>query len=243
MAEILSNALEFLLRRTRRLANLLLPQDCLVCGQEAGAACLCDACRDELAVHPAACPVCAVPTQEALECGRCLRDPPAFDATRAAFAYAFPLDRVVQALKYRHRLAAAGFFAEALRRSNPPPAASLLLPMPLHVRRLRERGFNQAVEIARPLARAWRLPLELSAVLRARDTAPQASLPWRQRSVNMRGAFRCDTPDRSFAGKTVIVVDDVMTTGATLDELARTLKRHGGARVENLVVARTPPSA
>lgn len=180
-----------------------------------------------------------MPTPEAAVCGRCLRDPPAFDATGAAFAYRFPVDRMVQALKYRERLALAGFFADALRPFRPSGDA-LIVPMPLHRRRLRERGFNQAVEIARPLALAWGLPLVLSGVMRAVHTAPQASLPWKARSVNIRGAFRCDVP---FDGKTVIVVDDVMTTGATLDELARTLKLRGAARVENLVIARTPPPA
>lgn len=219
--------------------NLLLPQDCFVCGDECGAGPLCAACRDLLPRQPADCPVCAVPTTEGAVCGHCLREPPAFDATHAAFAYAFPLDRIVQALKYRHRLALAGFLADALLPLVPPEQA-VLLPMPLHVRRLRERGFNQAVEVARPIGRATGLPLELDAVVRVLNLAPQASLPWKARRVNMRGAFRCDA---SFTGKTVIVVDDVMTTGATLDELARTLKRHGAARVENLVVARTPSPA
>ncbi|WP_332669825.1 ComF family protein [Aromatoleum sp.] len=220
-------------------ANFLLPQDCFVCGDECGPDPLCVACRAMLPRQPAGCPVCAVPTTEGVTCGRCLRDPPAFDATHAAFAYAFPLDRIVQALKYRHRLALAGFLADGLLPFVPSEKA-VLLPMPLHVRRLRERGFNQAVEVARPLARATGLPLELGAVGRVLNTAPQASLPWKARRVNMRGAFRCDAV---FTGKTVIVVDDVMTTGATLDELARTLKRHGAARVENLVVARTPSPA
>ena len=235
----MSNFLDGARRWLRRLADLAIPQDCFVCGAGSGSAFLCGACRNELPAQPPACPICAVPSAAGAVCGRCLRAPPAFDATHAALAYGFPLDRIVQALKYRHRLAIAGFFAGLLEPLGPPQGASLILPMPLHVRRLRERGFNQAVEIARPLARAWRLPLELRAVERAMHTAPQVSLPWSARSVNMRGAFRCDG---SFAGRTVVVVDDVMTTGATLDELARTLKRHGAARVENLVVARTPPA-
>jgi len=231
--------LDVLRRRMRAIANSLMPQDCFVCGTESGAESLCAACRAALPRQPPSCPVCAIPTTAGATCGRCLHAPPAFDASRAAFAYAFPVDRVVQALKYRHRLALAGFFADALLPLLAPQAA-VLLPMPLHVRRLRERGFNQAVEIARPLARASGLPLEFDAVSRVLNTAPQASLPWKARSGNMRGAFRCDA---SFGGKTVIVVDDVMTTGATLDALARTLKLHGAARVENLVIARTPSPA
>ena len=218
-----------------------MPQACFVCGHDSGGALICDACDAELPRQRAACPVCAVPTADGVRCGRCQSEPPAFDATRACFAYGFPVDRMVQALKYRHRLGVAGFFAEALLGlAAAPPAGAVLLPMPLHVQRLRARGFNQAVEIARPLAHAWALPLVLSGVARAVDGVPQASLPWQARQANVRGVFR---GAESFAGTTVVVVDDVMTTGATLDELARTLKRQGAARVENLVVARTPPPA
>lgn len=233
----MSNALRIARSGARRLLDWLLPQDCFVCGEECGAARVCERCAGELPTDPLSCPVCAVPTTDGDVCGRCLRDRPAFDATRAIFAYRFPLDRMVQALKYRNRLALAGFFTDAMRPFRPPGEA-LIVPMPLHRRRLRERGFNQAVEIARPLARAWSLPLGLTAVTRTVHTPPQASLPWRARSVNIRGAFRCEA---ALDGKTVIVIDDVMTTGATLDELARTLKLRGAARVENLVVARTPP--
>lgn len=218
-----------------------MPQDCFVCGHDSGGALICEACHAELPRQPAACPVCAVPTADGVRCGRCHSEPPAFDATRACFAYGFPVDRMVQALKYRHRLGVAGFFAEALLGlAAAPPAGAVLLPMPLHVQRLRTRGFNHAVEIARPLARAWALPLVLSGVARAVDGVPQASLPWQARQANVRGVFRSAD---SFAGSTVVVIDDVMTTGATLDELARALKRQGAARVENRVVARTPPPA
>lgn len=114
----------------------------------------------------------------------------------------------------------------------------MVLPMPLHRARLRERGYNQAVELARPLARAWGLPIELGRVERVLNATPQASLPWKERRLNMRGAFRCHG---ALTGKKVLVVDDVMTTGATLQALALELKRCGAARVDNLVVARTPP--
>lgn len=238
MAEILSNSLDTLRRAYRFAADLLMPRDCFVCGHDADGSLVCEPCRAELPWQPPACPVCAVPTEGGAVCGQCLRDPPAFDATRACFAYRFPLDRMVQALKYQYRLAVAPFFAHALSHLGPPPEQAVLLPMPLHVRRLRARGFNQAVEMARPLAAGWGVALELARVAREVDAVPQAGLPWPARQANVRGAFRCDD---SFAGKTVLVVDDVMTTGATLDELARTLKRQGAARVENLVVARTPP--
>ena len=237
LAESLSNPTSFQ-RVFRVVADLLAPQDCFVCGGASGGEAVCPACLAELPRQPElACPVCALPTPGGAVCGHCLNAPPAFDATRALFSYAFPVDRMVQALKYHHRLALARFFADGLQRMPASGGVDLLLPMPLHVQRLRRRGFNQAVEIARPLARAWDLPLELAAVRRERDVPAQAGLARAARIANLRGAFRCERP---LAGLHVLVVDDVMTTGASLNELARTLKRQGAARVENLVLARTP---
>jgi ComF family protein len=167
-------------------------------------------------------------------CGACLATQPHFDATFAAFRYAFPADRLIQALKYQRRVATADFFGRALL-AGPRPEGDLIVPLPLHPARLAERGFNQSVEIARPLARALKLPLELDGCTRSRDTAPQASLPWKERKKNIRHAFECAV---DLAGKSVIVVDDVMTTGATLEEFACTLKAHGATRVSNWVAAR-----
>jgi ComF family protein len=113
----------------------------------------------------------------------------------------------------------------------------LIVPLPLHPARLAGRGFNQAAEIARALSRATGVTMDAQIARRVRNTAPQTALPWRERAANMRHAFACG---RDLAGLRVAVVDDVMTTGATLQEFARTLKRCGAARVENWVVARTP---
>ncbi|MBU0752489.1 MAG: ComF family protein [Gammaproteobacteria bacterium] len=220
----------------RQAANALLPQNCLLCQADSGNQLLCPACRDTLPQLAAAgCPTCAAPTARGETCGACLKNPPHFDATIAAFAYAFPMDKLVQQLKYAHRLAIADFFAgELLARKL--PAVDLIVPLPLSPRRLRERGFNQAAEIARPMAGALGLPLLLDGCRRILDTAPQAMLPWKERRKNVRHAFACGL---DLTGKSVLVVDDVMTTGATLDEFARLLKNHGAARVCNAVVART----
>ena len=220
----------------QRALSALLPQSCLLCAADSGAALLCHDCHEVLPRLPATlCPVCALPTPHGETCGECLKRRPHFDATVAAFAYAFPMDALVQQLKYAHRIAIADFFAGELLQ-HPLPRTDLMVPLPLSARRLAERGFNQAVEIARPLARALAIPLLLDGGARVIDTAPQTLLPWKERRKNVRHAFECSL---DLAGKSVIVVDDVMTTGATLDEFARVLKDHGAERVTAVVVTRT----
>ena len=219
----------------RRVLTSLLPQDCLLCGSPSGTSLLCRGCTDELPRLPAErCPVCAETAPGGAICGACLTTRPQFDASFAALRYSFPADRLVHALKYQWRVAMADFFAQTML-AGPRPAGDLMVPLPLHPKRLTERGFNQSVEIARPLARAMDLELNVDSCIRSRDTAPQASLPWKERRKNIRGAFECQI---DLTGKSVIVVDDVMTTGATLDEFARTLKAHGATRVTNWVAVR-----
>ncbi len=212
-------------------------QDCLLCGEESGRELLCAACIAELPALPESCPRCALPSAAAAVCGSCLNHPPHFDATLALWRYEFPCDRLVQALKYRARLALAGFFARNLA-SRPIPEVDLIVPMPLHPKRLAERGFNHALEIARGFARHLGRPIEPRGVLRVKDTPPQTGLPYEERAKNVRGAFLCKL---DLSGASVAVLDDVMTTGATLNELARALKRAGATRVENFVIARTVP--
>ena len=213
----------------------LLPRDCLLCGAASKDAVLCPACTDHLPqLTIERCPVCSQPTPQAQVCGACLSQAPHFDATHAVWPYGFPLDRLIQSLKYSRRLASADFFGAALA-ALPVVGVDVILPVPLSAQRLAQRGFNQSVEIARPLARRLGIRLELKNIQRYRDTTPQASLPWKERAKNIRHAFECNIDLR---GKTVLVVDDVMTTGATLNELARTLKAHGATRVENCVLAR-----
>lgn len=172
-------------------------------------------------------------------CGACLRRPPAFDRTHAALVYRFPVDRMIPRLKYRGHLAVAPALAHCLVQAvADAPRPDCVIPMPLHPARIRERGFNHATELARNVANALGLPLDTESSRRIRDTPPQMGLGHDARRRNLRGAFAC-SPD--IAGLRVAIVDDVMTTGSSLDELAAALKRAGAAEVDCWVVARALP--
>jgi ComF family protein len=217
------------------LLSALFGGSCFLCRGAAGEL-LCAECRDELPRLPTpACPRCALASPRGEPCGRCLAEPPPYEATVAALAYDFPADVLIHALKFRGELALAPFLGALLFQKM--ESVDLIVPVPLSRERLRERGYNQAVEIARAAGRA----IELDLCIRQRDTPQQADLPWSERQRNVRGAFACT---RRVDGQSVAVVDDVMTTGATLAEVAATLKAAGAARVVNWVIARTlPPHA
>jgi ComF family protein len=220
-----------------KLARLVFGGACFIC-RGAARATLCESCDADLPrlVQPV-CPRCALESPSGAVCGRCLAQPPHYDATVAALAYAFPADALVHALKFRGELALAPLLGKLLRESVSSQNADCVIPVPLPRQRLRERGYNQAVEIARHLGA---IKLEIDACTRERDAPPQAGLDREARRRNVRGAFRCN---RSVAGARVALVDDVMTTGATLDELARALKEAGAASVVNWVVCRTAAEA
>jgi ComF family protein len=219
----------------KKLSRLLFGGSCFLC-RGAAQDVLCPACDADLPRLAAPlCPRCALASPAGALCGRCLAQPPAYDATVAGLAYAFPADSLIHALKFRGELALASLLGGMLSARIPgSDRVDLVVPVPLSSQRLRSRGYNQSAEIARRLE--VRVPLELSLCQRERDTAAQTDLPWSERRRNVRGAFRCARP---IAGGTVAVVDDVMTTGATLDEIARVLKQAGAQRVVNWVVART----
>lgn len=216
----------------------LLPQRCLLCAAPAPQRPLCDACRADLPRLPDAhCPQCATPGPQGGElCGACIAAPPAFSSVAAPYAYAWPLAELVQQFKYAGNLALTRLLADALCGAVDATRADLIVPMPLAPARLRARGFNQALELARRASRATGVALAAMACRRVADGVPQAQLPWRERAKNVRGAFVCDLP---LDGLRVAVVDDVLTTGASLDELARTLRKCGAREVHGWVIART----
>lgn len=213
-------------------------KNCILCGVTSHED-LCPPCSGDLPRLPEPhCQVCLWPVAESGICGACLSSPPAFTRSIAAVRYAFPVDALIQSLKYRANLTLAPVLARLLlaRIETLSCKPDLLIPMPLHPLRLRERGFNQAMEIARWIAGRMNLTLLPDACRRIKHTQPQMELPWQQRRKNIRKAFECSMDLR---GKHIAVVDDVMTTGATLNELATTLRKQGATEISNWVIART----
>lgn len=218
----------------------LLPQRCRACGGATGGALLCDPCTLELPWNDAACRRCARPMAAPGTCPDCLRHAPRFDAAWAAFRLQSPIRHGVHALKYHADFAQARLLGELMARrlvARSAPLPTRLVPVPLHPLRLMRRGYNQAVEIARGIARCSGIALELDAAKRLRATEDQIGQSRAARRRNMRGAFAVRT---DLAGQHVALVDDVMTTGATFDELARACRRAGAARIEVWAAARTP---
>jgi ComF family protein len=219
----------------------LLPWRCLLCG-DAGAegVDLCVDCAAELPRNTSCCAHCALPLPvPAAQCGRCLRKAPPWDAAWAPFRYAWPLDRLETRFKFHRDLAAGRALVTMWQRENLPASLPhMILPVPLHQRRLRERGYNQAWEMARPLARLLGIPCRHDVLQRVRHTDAQTGLDAAQRRHNLRGAFALR--EEGALPSHVVVLDDVSTTGATLAECARVLKRAGVSRVDAWALARAP---
>jgi ComF family protein len=213
----------------------------MLCAAPAQQHMLCAGCARDLPWRSGPkCPICAVPTGTGSACGQCLKSPPAFDATHAVLEYRFPVNAVLQRYKYSGLLAVSELMGQLLARNlQAASLPELLIPMPLHPTRLQERGFNQATELARVVAKALDIPLSTQLCSRTRPTQPQTGLAFKERKRNMRGVFACS---QSLAGKHVALLDDVMTTGASLDALARAVKDAGAARVDCWVIARTLPT-
>lgn len=201
---------------------------------------ICSQCISDLPWQTrSCCPQCGVISVQGEICGHCLKSPPAFDHTQSVCNYEYPLNAILQQYKYGNKLIVAELFgkllADALPRTDLP---DVIIPMPLHPHRLKERGFNQAVEMARVTARELKLKLDVSICRRTLLSPPQASLPLKQRVKNMRNAFACDG---QLNGLRVALVDDVMTTGASLNALAAAIKKAGASTVDCWVIARTQP--
>ena len=218
------------------------PSHCRLCGiatrtvQD-----LCRSCREEAPWLENVCRQCSFPLSACWDdalCGRCQKLTPAFDATTALFHYHPPVDYLIKRLKFSSELAISpllsGLLASRLA-ARDAPLPALLIPVPLHHTRLRERGFNQSTELARGVGRKLNIRISHRLCTRNRNTAPQSLLTHNARRLNLRNAFTV-TADR--VPGHVAIIDDVMTTGHTASELARALKRAGAKRVEVWVIAR-----
>lgn len=229
-------------QRLRDIQEYLFPGQCILClDTTPHDQLLCNPCSHELPKNDYGCRRCGKPLPVAVDaCGECQKTPPAFDYVHTLYRYQPPVDQLVQHLKYNGKLHLARMFGEHLReaagswiRESGKP--DLIVPVPLHRSRIRKRGFNQSIEIARASARFIGVRLEVDAIARTRKTSSQSELSLQQRKQNVRGAF---TTSASLEGLSVVVVDDVITSGHTVNELAHTLKRAGAARVGVWGIAR-----
>lgn len=224
----------------RKAARVVFAPRCLLCGERGhDGRDLCAACTLALPWNRSACLRCALPLPAPATCGACLQTPPALTETHAVFVYGFPLDRLVPRLKFHHDLAAGRLLSELMATglcAVTRPAA--VVPVPLHASRLRRRGYDQALELARPLARSLQVPLLADLLVRTRATSAQSELDAGARQRNLRQAFAVHA--KAALPAHVALVDDVMTTGATLQAAANSLRRAGVARVDAWVCARVP---
>ena len=222
---------------------VLLPFSCILCGQVSDRRQdLCSGCLQDLPIIAQSCPRCANKMPSSLICGSCLHEPPPFSAAYTLFAYEPPVVSMILELKFRGRLCFARILGELLAekiiqdwyRSKPLP--DVLLPVPLHEKRLQERGFNQALELARPIAARVPIQLDWKMVHRLENTPPQRKLSADERRKNLKNAFVVNQP---LQGKNIAVLDDVMTTGSTVTALTQALIDQGANRVEVWCCART----
>lgn len=224
-------------------SRLLWPATCVLCKQAGELARdLCQPCEADLPANSSACELCAEPlpsSAAALLCGACLRHPPPFAASYAPFRYAYPLDHLIRGLKFRGDLACGRvlgeLFARRLLDERAGALPELIVPVPLAPRRYRERGYNQAAELALSMSRLTGVPISTDAVVRRRETLEQTALDRKDRRRNVRGAFAIAA---RMSARHVAILDDVITTGSTARELAKVLLRAGAVRVEAWAIAK-----
>jgi len=221
----------------------MLVQQCALCRAPAGNYALCRGCLQDLPYNQPACSRCAIGLPQPGVCGACLQRPRPFTAAVAPLVWQPPVDYLLHLFKYQSHLELApllgGLLAEHLQQQH-HALPELLLPTPLHPRRLRSRGFNQALELTRVVATRLDLPIDLQTLQRSRPTISQTGLSPRERRRNIRGAFRVDAAAMdNIRGRHLAIIDDVLTTGSTAAEMSRTLLRAGAKRVDIWAIARS----
>lgn len=224
-------------RIKRTFLDLLFPPRCVGCRKVGGW--LCSECRKAIELlRPPLCPRCGLPTAEGKLCPRCQRASLQIDGARSVAFFEGPLREAIHRLKYSNSQDLAAPLGEMMISywKDVHSPAEVIIPVPLHARRLHQRGYNQADLLARELGKGVGLPVLENALTRVRETSPQVDLSGEERKENVRGAFDC--PDDQLAGKSVLLVDDVYTTGATLEACSLALRRRGVRTVWALTLAR-----
>jgi ComF family protein len=224
--------------------NSLFPPTCILCDNRSfSKKDICQYCLEQLIQNNNGCYQCGLTLSETSGgqtiCARCLKKPPAYHHTFAPFVYQGAMRHLITELKFNHHYKNARLLGTLLAeqlKQQPTELPDCIIPVPLHKNRYQERGFNQSVEIARSLSQQLNIPLELNACIRHRDTPHQVGLSAQQRLVNVKGAFSLK---KSLPFSSIAVLDDVMTAGATLNEIANVLKNSGIKRIDVWVCART----
>ncbi|MCD6055403.1 MAG: hypothetical protein K0R12_365 [Gammaproteobacteria bacterium] len=228
------------------LLTRLCPQQCAVCGLKTQSPDrLCNRCLEVLPYLKSACYQCANPLPElrdSILCGKCLKDPPLFSQTIACLFYEIPVTEWIYQLKFQHHLLYAAILSDLLLKKlkqlyiDKNTLPECIIPIPLHAKRTRERGYNQAVELAKPIAKAFKLPLIKHSIKRQRSTKPQMELAQKERIINVKNAFVCPKP---LPYRHVAILDDVMTTGSTANAFAKILRENGVEKITVWCGART----
>lgn len=226
----------------KKIYHWLLPTFCTLCHSTTIYKAVCDACYQELPWQDGACDRCGLPLLEAQICGQCLKTPPFYENTICLFHYQTPIDKFILSLKFAEKLSYAKLLGELMaekladyyQNHNKP---DVIIPVPLHPQRLKERGYNQALEIARPVAKKLKILLEPTYCKRVVATLPQSSTHAKERKRNIKNAFKVNG---TLQAKHVAIIDDVITTGSTVNELSKVLKKADVKNIDVWCCARTP---
>ncbi len=226
----------------RIIQKFLYPPVCLICGSPGeNELDICFDCRVSLPYNRLCCRICGIrlPAETGVDqCGKCSFKRPDYDSTRSMFLYLEPVRYLIRSLKFHANHASARLLGHLMAehlRSIDSALPELIVPVPLHPNRLRQRGFNQAIELARQVSKTLDIPMPLDLCIRRRDTTPQSGLQSKRRRKNVHGAFAITGPIQQ---KHVAIFDDVITTGCTVNEMAKILRRHGAETIEVWSIAR-----
>ncbi|MCP4700381.1 MAG: ComF family protein, partial [Gammaproteobacteria bacterium] len=215
----------------RQAIRNILPQCCFLCGGPTREAGFCDRCLADLPWLEGGCPCCREAMSVPQICGKCQQNPPAFTRVEGLFRYDFPVNKLIVAGKFHEDLATLAVLGRLMaRRIHIPVKPDVLIPVPLHKKRLRNRGYNQSMELAKPIARTTGIPLDSSVCERIRNTRPQVGLSGEDRRKNVRGAFKTARLDPAW--RYVVLIDDVITSGRTVREIAKIFVQAGVQRVD-----------